>query len=68
MALTDTPEPIRPVTNPFWRNKPDECPVGDPGNAPRCELHLKSGVVKLFDPLTPELLRALIREMKGGVR
>lgn len=68
VALTDTPEPIRPVTNPFWRNKPDECPAGDPGNAPRCELHLKSGVVKLFDPLTPELLRALIREMKGGVR
>ncbi|EOX5401902.1 IS66 family insertion sequence element accessory protein TnpB, partial [Shigella flexneri] len=26
------------------------------------------GVVKLFDPLTPELLRALIREMKGGIR
>ncbi|EGG0528800.1 IS66 family insertion sequence element accessory protein TnpB, partial [Shigella flexneri] len=25
-------------------------------------------VVKLFDPLTPELLRALIREMKGGIR
>ncbi|EGE3912806.1 TPA: IS66 family insertion sequence element accessory protein TnpB, partial [Shigella flexneri] len=24
--------------------------------------------VKLFDPLTPELLRALIREMKGGIR
>ncbi|EFP4014509.1 IS66 family insertion sequence element accessory protein TnpB, partial [Shigella flexneri] len=23
---------------------------------------------KLFDPLTPELLRALIREMKGGIR
>ncbi|EFX7957267.1 IS66 family insertion sequence hypothetical protein, partial [Shigella flexneri] len=22
----------------------------------------------LFDPLTPELLRALIREMKGGIR
>ncbi|EFX2425564.1 IS66 family insertion sequence hypothetical protein, partial [Shigella flexneri] len=21
-----------------------------------------------FDPLTPELLRALIREMKGGIR
>ncbi|ELS5472642.1 IS66 family insertion sequence element accessory protein TnpB, partial [Escherichia coli] len=26
------------------------------------------GVVKLFDPLTPEMLRALIREMKGGTR
>ncbi|EFV8787051.1 IS66 family insertion sequence element accessory protein TnpB, partial [Shigella flexneri] len=25
-------------------------------------------VVKLSDPLTPELLRALIREMKGGIR
>ncbi|ENI6642997.1 IS66 family insertion sequence element accessory protein TnpB, partial [Escherichia coli] len=25
-------------------------------------------VVKLFDPLTPEMLRALIREMKGGTR
>ncbi|EEQ3337074.1 IS66 family insertion sequence element accessory protein TnpB, partial [Escherichia coli] len=24
--------------------------------------------VKLFDPLTPEMLRALIREMKGGTR
>ncbi|EFB9073913.1 IS66 family insertion sequence element accessory protein TnpB, partial [Escherichia coli] len=23
---------------------------------------------KLFDPLTPEMLRALIREMKGGTR
>lgn len=69
VALTDTPEPVMPVTNPFWRNKPDECPVDDsPGSAPRCELHLKSGVVKLFDPMTPELLRALIREMKGGVR
>ncbi|ENY9605908.1 hypothetical protein ACF5WI_005082, partial [Escherichia coli] len=22
----------------------------------------------LFDPLTPEMLRALIREMKGGTR
>lgn len=49
VALTDTPEPTRPVTNPFWRNKPDECPESDPGNVPRCELHLKSGVVKLFD-------------------
>ncbi|WP_109043687.1 transposase [Escherichia coli] len=68
VALTDTPEPTRPVTNPFWRNKPDECPESDPGNVPRCELHLKSGVVKLFDPLTPEMLRALIREMKGGTR
>ena len=68
VALTDTPEPTRPVTNPFWRNKPDECPECDPGNVPRCELHLKSGVVKLFDPLTPEMLRALIREMKGGTR
>ncbi|HAL9281475.1 TPA: IS66 family insertion sequence element accessory protein TnpB, partial [Escherichia coli] len=29
---------------------------------------LKSGVVKLFAPLTPELLRVLIREMKGGIR
>ncbi len=45
VALTDTPEPTRPVTNPFWRNKPDECPESDPGNVPRCELHLKSGVV-----------------------
>ncbi|EFP1539042.1 IS66 family insertion sequence element accessory protein TnpB, partial [Escherichia coli] len=27
----------------------------------------KSGVVKLFSPLTPELLRVLIREMKGGI-
>ncbi|KAE9771223.1 IS66 family insertion sequence element accessory protein TnpB, partial [Escherichia coli] len=45
-----------------------ECPECDPGNVPRCELHLKSGVVKLFDPLTPEMLRALIREMKGGIR
>jgi len=68
VALTDTPEPIRAVTNPFWRNKPDDSPGDEPGNAPRCELHLKSGVVKLFDPVTPELLRALIREMKGGVR
>ncbi|PQO06370.1 transposase, partial [Shigella dysenteriae] len=68
VALTDTPEPTRPVTNPFWRNKHDERPEGAPGNVPRCELHLKSGVVKLFDPLTPELLRALIREMKGGTR
>ncbi|MCW3761921.1 IS66-like element accessory protein TnpA [Shigella flexneri] len=68
VALTDTPEPTRPVTNPFWRNKHDERPEGAPGNVPRCELHLKSGVVKLFDPLTPELLRALIREMKGGIR
>ncbi|WP_073268628.1 transposase, partial [Escherichia coli] len=68
VALTDKPEPTRPVRNPFWRNKPDERPEGDPGNVPRCELHLKSGVVKLFDPLTPELLRALIREMKGGTR
>ncbi|PQA35021.1 hypothetical protein C5F34_23245 [Escherichia coli] len=68
VALTDTPEPTRPVTNPFWRNKPDECPECDPGNVPRCELYLKSGVVKLFDPLTPEMLRALIREMKGGTR
>ena len=68
VALTDTPEPTRPVTNPFWRNKPDECPECDPGNVPRCELHLKSGVVKLFAPLTPEMLRALIREMKGGTR
>ncbi|HHU3501763.1 TPA: IS66-like element accessory protein TnpA, partial [Escherichia coli] len=24
--------------------------------------------VKLFAPLTPELLRVLIREMKGGIR
>ncbi|EJD4419331.1 transposase, partial [Shigella boydii] len=24
VALTDTPEPTRPVTNPFWRNKHDE--------------------------------------------
>lgn len=68
VALTDTPEPVTPVTNPFWRNRPDECPVDDLSSAPRCELHLKSGVVKLFDPVTPELLRALIREMKGGVR
>lgn len=35
---------------------------------PSCELDLKAGVVKLFDPVTPELLRALIREMKSGVR
>ncbi|HCQ8391321.1 TPA: transposase [Klebsiella oxytoca] len=69
VALTDTPEPVMPVTNPFWRNKPDEKPVDEPpGCTPRCELHLKSGVVKLFDPMTPELLRALIREMKGGAR
>lgn len=69
VALTDTPEPVMPVTNPFWRNNPDERPVDEPtGCTPRCELHLKSGVVKLFDPMTPELLRALIREMKGGVR
>jgi len=66
VALTATPDP---VTNPFWRNKPDESSVDEPpGCTPRCELHLKSGVVKLFAPMTPELLRALIREMKGDVR
>ncbi|MGL5384908.1 MAG: IS66-like element accessory protein TnpA, partial [Serratia sp. (in: enterobacteria)] len=37
-------------------------------SAPRCELHLTTGVVKLFDPLTPEILRVLIHEMKGGAR
>ncbi|WP_430742044.1 transposase [Shigella flexneri] len=30
VALTDTPEPTRPVTNPFWRNKHDERPEGLP--------------------------------------
>ncbi|MFX2612011.1 IS66 family insertion sequence element accessory protein TnpB, partial [Enterobacter mori] len=32
------------------------------------ELHQASGVVKLFDPLTPEILRVLIHKMKGGSR
>ncbi|EFI9569235.1 IS66 family insertion sequence element accessory protein TnpB, partial [Escherichia coli] len=56
------------VTNPFWRNKSDESQNDTTVDSPQCELHLKSGVVKLFAPLTPELLRVLIREMKGGIR
>ncbi|WP_336241796.1 IS66-like element accessory protein TnpA [Citrobacter freundii] len=68
VALTDTPEPAAPVTNPFWQNKNNESPVVENNNSPRCELHLASGVVKLFDPLTPEILRVLIHEMKGGSR
>ncbi|ENE8568909.1 transposase [Salmonella enterica] len=65
VELTSVPEPVTPTTNPFWRDIIKE-PAGD--GQPSCELHLKAGVVKLFDPVTPELLRALIREMKGGVR
>ncbi|HCQ4227843.1 TPA: IS66 family insertion sequence element accessory protein TnpB, partial [Escherichia coli] len=52
---------------PFWRNKSDESQNDTTVGSPQCELHLKSGVVKLFSPLTPELLRVLIREMKGGI-
>ncbi|MEZ2578521.1 IS66-like element accessory protein TnpA [Buttiauxella ferragutiae] len=65
VELTSVPEPVIPATNPFWRNMVNK-PTGD--GQPSCELHLKAGVVKLFDPVTPELLRALIREMKSGVR
>ena len=68
VAITETPDPVKPVTNPFWRNKSDESQNDTTVGSPQCELHLKSGVVKLFAPLTPELLRVLIREMKGGSR
>ncbi|ENC1269622.1 transposase, partial [Escherichia coli] len=68
VAITETPDPVKPVTNPFWRNKSDESQNDTTVDSPQCELHLKSGVVKLFAPLTPELLRVLIREMKGGIR
>lgn len=68
VALTDTPEPVSAVTNPFWKNKTDDSPVAESLGTLRCELHLQSGVVKLFDPLTPEILRTLIHEMKGGSR
>lgn len=65
VELTSVPEPVIPATNPFWRDMANK-PTGD--GQLSCELHLKAGVVKLFDPVTPELLRALIREMKSGVR
>lgn len=68
VTITETPDPVKPVTNPFWRNKSDESQNDTTVDSPQCELHLKSGVVKLFAPLTPELLRMLIREMKGGIR
>lgn len=68
VAITETPDPVKSVTNPFWRNKSDESQNDTTVDSPQCELHLKSGVVKLFAPLTPELLRVLIREMKGGIR
>ncbi|MFU1073807.1 IS66-like element accessory protein TnpA [Escherichia coli] len=50
VALTDTPEPTRPATNPFRRNKSDESLNDTTVDSPQCELHLKSGVVKLFAP------------------
>lgn len=68
VALTDTPEPVTAVTNPFWKNKTDDSPVAESQGTLRCELHLQSGVVKLFDQLTPEILRVLIHEMKGDSR
>lgn len=43
VALTDTPEPVVPVTNPFCQNKNNESPIIENNNAPRCELHLASG-------------------------
>lgn len=34
VALTDTPEPVVPVTNPFWQNKNNESPIVEDNNAP----------------------------------
>lgn len=50
VAITETPDPVKPVTNPFWRNKSDESQNDTTVDSPQCELHLKSGVVKLFAP------------------
>ena len=50
MAITETLDPAKLVTNPFWRNKSDERQNDTTVDSLQCELHLKSGVDKMVYP------------------